>query len=131
MTVHKSYRSTVEPAPLPMQALHKGAALADSGKTMVMHETGLPSYHYFPREDVTAGILVPSERRTFCTFKGTASCWHLDLPGGRIENGAFSYETPFDQVADIAGHIAFLDDGLDQPLCLNATKTDYSGPLVD
>ena len=131
MTFHKSYRITVEPAPLPMQALHKGAVLADSGKTMVMHETGLPSYHYFPREDVTAGILVPSERRTFCTFKGTASYWHLDLPGGRIENGAFSYETPFDQVADIAGHIAFLDDGLDQPLCLNATKTDYSGPLVD
>ena len=28
-------------------------------------------------------------------------------------------------------HIAFLDDGLDQPLCLNANKTDYSGSLVD
>jgi hypothetical protein len=80
---------------------------------------------------VTEGILVPSERRTFCPFKGTASYWHLDLPDGRIENGAFSYETPFEQVAEIAGHIAFLDDGLDQPPSLNAAKTDYSGPLVD
>ena len=60
-----------------------------------------------------AGILVPSERRIFCPFKGTASYWYLDLPGGRIENDAFSYETSFDQVVDIAGHIAFLDDGLD------------------
>ncbi len=31
MTFHKSYHITVEPAPLPMQALHKSAVLADSG----------------------------------------------------------------------------------------------------
>lgn len=131
MSVHKSYRITVEPALLPMQAVHKGAVLADSAKALVMHETGLPSFHYFPREDVADGLLVPSERRTFCPFKGTASYWHLELPDGRIENGAFSYEMPFDQVRDVAGHIAFLDDSLDQPLSLDATKMDYAGPLVD
>ena len=45
MSVHKSYRITVEPALLPMQAVHKGAVLADSAKALVMHETGLPSFH--------------------------------------------------------------------------------------
>ena len=131
MSIHKAYRITVEPAPLPLQAIHNGVVLADSAKAVVMHETGLPSFQYFPREDVTDGVLVPSTRRTFCPFKGTASYWHLELADGRIENGAFSYERPFDQVCEIAGHIAFLDDALDQPLTLDASKMEISGPLVD
>ncbi|MFP6749354.1 MAG: DUF427 domain-containing protein [Alphaproteobacteria bacterium] len=111
--------------------MRDGMVLADGAKALVMHETGLPSYHYFPRDAVTDGILQPSERRTFCPFKGTAGYWHLDLPDGRVENGAFSYETPFGTAREIAGHIAFLDDALDWPLCLDTTRMEFSGPLVD
>ena len=96
-----------------------------------MHETGLQSYHYFPRADVAEGLLQPSARRTFCPFKGTASYWHLALPDGLAENTAFSYETPFPEAAALAGHIAFMDDSLDQPLCLAAPDVGLSGPLVD
>ncbi len=131
MTEHKAYRITVVPAPGQVQAVRDGVLLADSADVLVMHETGLPSYQYFPRDAVMTGILQPSDRRTFCPFKGTASYWHLDLPGGRVENGAFSYETPFATVREVAGYIAFLDDGLDQPLCLDTTRMDYSGPLVE
>ena len=131
MSAHKTYFISVETASRPLQAVHNGAVLADSAKALVMHETGLPSYHYFPPNDVKEGLLQPSQRRTFCPFKGTASYWHLDLPDGRIENAAFSYETPFNQVREVAGYIAFLDTSLDQPLSLEATRMDYSGPLVD
>ncbi len=131
MSVHKAYQIVVESTSEPLQAVHGGIVLADSAKALVMHETGLPSYHYFPREDVKADILEPSERRTFCPFKGTASYWHLNLPDGRIENGAFSYEKPLQQAQDVAGYIAFMDHALDQPLCLDAVQMDYAGPLVD
>jgi len=125
------YQITVEAAARPVRALHAGSVLAESAKTLVMHETGLQSYHYFPRADVEDGVLQPSVRRTFCPFKGTASYWHLALPDGLIENAAFSYETPFPEVAAVAGHIAFLDDALDQPLSLAAENVAVSGPLVD
>ena len=131
MTAAQSYRITIETASHPVRAHHNGALLAESDDVRLMHETGLPSYHYFPRADVAEGLLQPSERRTFCPFKGTASYWHLALPGGLIENGAFSYETPFPEAVAVAGRIAFLDSALDQPISLAAADHSLSGPLVD
>ncbi|MDA1098259.1 MAG: DUF427 domain-containing protein [Proteobacteria bacterium] len=131
MNAAQAYQIAIQTAAQPVRALHAGLILAESAKALVMHETGLTSYHYFPREDVAEGVLQPSDRRTFCPFKGTASYWHLTLPDGRIENAAFSYETPFPEVAAIAGHVAFFDDALDQALCLAAPDVGLSGPLVD
>ncbi len=127
----QQYCITVETAKQPARALHDGVVLADSVAPMLMHETGLTSYLYFPRKDVTEAVLRPSTRRTFCPFKGTASYWHLALPDGLIENAAFSYEAPFTEAAEIAGHIAFFDSVLDQPLSHDAASVGVSGPLVD
>jgi adenylate cyclase len=126
-----AYQITVETAAEPVRALHDGLVLAESAAPLVMHETGLPSFHYFPRADVALDLLQPSAWRTFCPFKGTASYWHLAVPDGLVENAAFSYETPFPEVAAVAGHIAFLDSALDQPLSLAASNVGLSGPLVD
>jgi class 3 adenylate cyclase/uncharacterized protein (DUF427 family) len=131
MTAAQAYRIIVETAAQPVRALHGGSLLAESDKTLVMHETGLQSYRYFPRETLAEGLLQASTRRTFCPFKGTASYWHLALPDGVMENAAFSYETPFPEAAAIAGHIAFMDAALDQPLSLAAADVNVSGPLVD
>ena len=131
MTAAPAYRISIETAPQTVRALHDGQVLAESDRALLMHETGLPSYLYFPRAAVRGGLLRPSERRTFCPFKGTASYWHLALPGGLIENAAFSYEKPFREAAAIAGHIAFFDHALDQPLCRAASDLGLSGPLID
>jgi adenylate cyclase len=131
MNTAQPYRISVEAVSQPVQAMRNGIPLAECADTLVMHETGLQSYHYFPRPSVMDGFLTPSERRTFCPFKGTASYWHLNEPDGLIENAAFSYETPFAEVREIAGHIAFMDHVLDQPLCLAAEDTVLSGPLID
>jgi len=127
----QQYSITVETAKQPARALHGGLVLADSAVPLLMHETGLTSYLYFPRQDVVEAVLRPSEFRTFCPFKGTASYWHLALPDGLIENAAFSYEAPFAEAEDVAGHIAFFDRALDQPLSQEAQNVGVSGPLVD
>lgn len=109
MTGAQQYSITVETAEQPTRALHEGVVLAESAAPLFMRETGLDSYLYFPPEDVAKDLLRPSDLRTFCPFKGTASYWHLELPDGRHENAAFSYENPFSEVSEIAGHIAFFD----------------------
>ena len=131
MSAAPTYKITVETAAEPVRALHAGLVLAESAGPLVMHETGLPSYCYFPRADVAMDLLRPSERRTFCPFKGTASYWHLALPDGLMENAAFSYETPFPEAAAVAGHIAFMDEALDQPLSIAPRDVGLSSPLVD
>jgi uncharacterized protein (DUF427 family) len=63
---------------------------------------------YVPRADVRMELLEPSDRVTHCPFKGAASHWRL--VGTEGPDVAWSYETPFPEVARIAGYIAFYQD---------------------
>jgi uncharacterized protein (DUF427 family) len=54
-------------------------------------------------------VVAPVEataKTTFCPFKGTASHWTV----GGVENAAWSYEDPKDEVAAIRGRLAFYPD---------------------
>jgi uncharacterized protein (DUF427 family) len=48
--------------------------------------------------------------RTTCPFNRDASYWTLSANGTRDENAVWGYETPYDEVAAIAGHVAFYPD---------------------
>jgi uncharacterized protein (DUF427 family) len=48
----------------------------------------------------------PSEKTTFCPFKGTASHWTV----AGVENAAWSYEDPKQEVGAIRGLLAFYPD---------------------
>jgi adenylate cyclase len=101
------YRLSVEPVEGNIRVQIGGQVVADSGDVRVMHETYLPSACYFPKADLIQNLLAPSEFRSFCPFKGTAHHWHLQLSGGTIENGAWSYETPLAEAVGVAGMVAF------------------------
>lgn len=101
------YRIAVEPAVGRVRARIEGHWVADSTDALVMHETYLPSQCYIPKADLIEGLLVPSPFRTFCPFKGTAHHWHLQLPDRKLENKAWSYETPLKEANAVDGHIAF------------------------
>ncbi len=102
-------------------ANHKGEVVAYNGdfviaqsrNALILRETRLPDLTYFPKDAIDFSIMVPSDRRTFCPFKGTASYWHLDLPDRRIENGAWCYETPLKESRDIGGYVAFTGEAVD------------------
>ncbi|MDP6342901.1 MAG: DUF427 domain-containing protein [Alphaproteobacteria bacterium] len=131
-----SYRLAVADVAARVRATTDGVVLADSGGAKVMHETGLPSYCYFPPADVAEQYLEPSNRRTFCPFKGTASYWHLALPERTIENAVWSYQRPLDEATETAGYLAFFDDvvalqAIDGELPRTPTDEPISGPLVD
>jgi uncharacterized protein (DUF427 family) len=50
-----------------------GVNVAESRRPTALYETGLPTRWYLPREDVRMDLLFPSELRTGCAYKGTAS----------------------------------------------------------
>ena len=96
------HRIEIEPAPARARILAGDELLADTSRALLLHETGHPVRAYIPREDIAARV-EPSDRTTFCPFKGTASHWTV----GGVENAAWSYEEPKPEVAEIRGLLAF------------------------
>lgn len=96
-----------------VRAQFGGIDIADSQRTIVLHEGRLAPVVYFPREDVRMDLMTPSADSTFCPFKGNASYWTLALDGREAEQVMWSYEQPYSEVRPIAHYVAFYTELLD------------------
>ena len=110
---HPEYRVDFESCPRRLRALFAGASVADSGRAMYMLEGGHVPVYYFPRADVRVDLMRRTDHATFCPFKGEASYWSIAAGGRVAENAAWSYETPFEEVAGIKDYVAFYWDQMD------------------
>ena len=93
---------------------HGGRMLADSSRNWRVLETSHPPVYYLPRDDVAAGVLEPSAKRTFCEYKGEASYWHLRVGDELLRDAAWSYQEPTAGFAAIAGAVAFYASRVDE-----------------
>lgn len=83
------------------------AVVGESRNALELVEGGYPPVIYFPRGDLAMAFIEPSATTSTCPWKGQASYWSIVTPAGTIRDAAWSYETPKDGVAQIAGHLAF------------------------
>jgi len=90
-----------------------GRVIADTTRALVMRAPGTPDQPYLPREDVDMTRLVRTDLVTHCPYKGDASYWSIRSGARTVENAVWSYETPYDDMAPIAGHLAFYADRVD------------------
>ena len=112
LATNPDYELKVEAEPKRMRVVFNGETIADSTKTLLLHETRLPDYHYFPRADVRMEFLRRTDHHTFCPYKGNASYWSIEVGDETMENGAWSYEEPYEEASEINGYISFyLDRG--------------------
>jgi len=119
--VQHGYRIEIAPHTGAVSAYHGKTLIASSDQVKILFETRLQDYYYFPKNAVAPDILQASNHRTFCPFKGTASYWHVKTPDGLVENGAWSYETPLKESADIGGMISFQRSVVDRYSFENST----------
>jgi uncharacterized protein (DUF427 family) len=86
-----------------------GVTLAASSRAKLLFEGAvLPTRAYLPRDDVLVP-LTPSEKRTWCAYKGEARYWHV----GEHEDLAWTYEQPLRSAADVVGLVAFFNERVD------------------
>ena len=85
-----------------------GSVLASSSECLVVDEQDHGLVVYFPPASVDFSMLTPVGLHTRCPFKGQASYWQAR--GHEAEWVAWSYPTPYPQVARLAGYIAFDQD---------------------
>ena len=116
------YRVDVLPRRNRVRVMHDGVALADSTRTLLVDEQDHGLVFYIPREDVAMDALREIDHPTRCPYKGTAS--HYALRDGDDTPIAWTYDSPYPQVARIAGHIAFYQDRV----TLTVGQAPYIGP---
>jgi uncharacterized protein (DUF427 family) len=80
--------------------------VADSGKPLVLYESGFAPRWYVPREDVDESALTPVDGQTFCPYKGLASYYDI----GGTGRAAWSYTDAWPEVARVRDHVSFEPD---------------------
>ena len=93
-----------------VRVLFDGTLLASSDRAVRVLETRHQPVRYFPRSDVRMDLLERSEHTTFCPFKGEASYYSVQGAGKAGKNLIWTYEDPYDEVADLEGLVAFYAD---------------------
>lgn len=91
-----------------------GVTLADTHSPVLLFETGLPTRYYVDRTDVAFEHLESSQTQSVCPYKGiTSGYWSVRVGATVHPDLAWTYDTPLQQVAPIAGLIAFYNEKLD------------------
>ena len=107
LAAHPHYHLSFEPSEKRVKVVFNEVVIAKSDRAMVMRETRNPPVYYLPREDVRMDLLERTGHHTYCPFKGTASYWTLKVGDKTAENAVWSYEEPFEEVAQIKDYLAF------------------------
>jgi uncharacterized protein (DUF427 family) len=107
------------PAAERVRVSHAGRTVADTTAAMRVLETSHPPTYYVPRADVDTSLLVASQRRSVCEWKGVATYWSIVVDDPRrgqlvVDDAAWSYEHPTPGFTAITGHLAFYAQLLDE-----------------
>jgi len=90
-----------------------GRIVADTRRALILRESNYPLVQYIPRDDVDMTLLERSDNQSHCPYKGDAAYYSIAIAGGRGKNAVWTYETPYDAVAEIKGYLAFYPDRVD------------------
>ncbi|KAJ7650079.1 hypothetical protein FB45DRAFT_886862 [Roridomyces roridus] len=91
-----------------------GVEVANSRSPKLLYETGYRVRTYIPKTDCRLDLLVPSDHKTACPYKGEAHYYHVQLtPEKRVDNVVWWYLNPNLECAQISGLVAFYDEKLD------------------
>jgi uncharacterized protein (DUF427 family) len=104
----------IEPNPKRVVVTVAGRVVADTRRALSLREANYPPVQYIPREDVDMSLLEPTDRRTYCPYKGDCSYFSIPLAGQRGVDAVWTYEDPYDSVEAIEAHLAFYPDRVDR-----------------
>jgi uncharacterized protein (DUF427 family) len=91
-----------------------GKIIADTRNALTLREASYPAVQYIPRRDVDMAAVARSEHTTYCPYKGDASYYSIPAGGDRSLNAIWTYETPFEAMAQIKDYLAFYPDRVDE-----------------
>lgn len=109
-TPDASHPISIAPSQKRIRVLFNGKIVADTRRALELKEASYRAVYYVPRADADLFFFKRTDRTTHCPYKGDASYFSLEDDGFRVENAVWTYETPGEAVAAIAGRLAFYPD---------------------
>jgi len=104
---------TIEANPQRVVVTIGGRVVADTRDALTLREASYPPVQYIPRKDIDMALLERMDHATYCPYKGDCAYYSVPVGGERSVNAAWTYEDPYDSVAEIKGHIAFYPNRVD------------------
>jgi uncharacterized protein (DUF427 family) len=97
-----------------VKVIFNGVVIAESQRPLRILETSHPPVYYVPPEDVQLdAYFKPTERATFCEWKGAASYYTIVVGKKSAANAAWYYAHPRHPYEALAGYVAFYPGKMD------------------
>ena len=93
-----------------VQVIVAGETVADTRRPRLLFETGLPTRYYIPKVDARLDLLVPSQKRTRCPYKGQAGYYSVEVGETLVEDIVWTYPYPEAAVAAIQNMLCFFNE---------------------
>ncbi|MGK7956262.1 MAG: DUF427 domain-containing protein [Crocosphaera sp.] len=117
----------LEPCHKHIQIIFNGVAIVDTKNAYRVLETSHPPHYYIPPEDIQMEYLQPSEKSSFCEWKGPANYYTLNVNDKQVINVGWYYPNPTPAFSDIKDYVAFYADPMDKCLVNGEIVTPQPG----
>jgi uncharacterized protein (DUF427 family) len=104
---------TISPAEGKVRITVAQRIVAQSTRALRLEEKGYPPVYYLPRSDADMSLLVRTTHYTYCPYKGDCAHYSIPIGGTKSEYAVWTYEKPYEPVADIQEHLAFYPSRVD------------------
>ncbi len=113
---YPDHRITLEPLAGMVRVEAFGQTIAEAAQAIVLREAGYQPVIYLPRDDVRFDLLQANSDTTYCPFKGQARYWDIQVGDDRASAAVWGYDNPYNEVAQLAGYVAFYPDRVEKIL---------------
>lgn len=107
------HRIDIVPTSRHVRVSVNGDTLGESSRAKALFETGLPTRWYLPPEDVRTDLLLPSDTRTRCAYKGLASYCSVRVNGKVLEDLVWYYPEPTREAEEVRDLLCFFNEKVD------------------
>jgi uncharacterized protein (DUF427 family) len=107
---HPGYEVRIEALSARLRVMFAGEAIVDTEEAYVLHESRHEPVYYFKKSDLRDDVLIPTDHKTHCPFKGDACYWSLKIAKDVSENAVWGYPEPLPEVPELADLVAFYQD---------------------
>jgi uncharacterized protein (DUF427 family) len=101
---------TIETNPKRVVVSLGDRVIADTNEALILREARYPAVLYIPRKHADMAQLQRTDHATYCPYKGDCSYYSIPAGGEALTNAVWTYETPYEAVAQIKDHLAFYPD---------------------
>jgi uncharacterized protein (DUF427 family) len=116
---------TISPAEGKVRVTVAGRIVAESTQALRLEEKGYPPVYYLPRSDAEMSLLLRTTHYTYCPYKGDCMYYSIPTGGEKSEYAVWTYEKPYEAVADIRSTWRFIPRGSMQSKSYRKPQADF------